>query len=190
MVRPIDRDVLYLYRPIIIVLSMCSTSWQDRAVFFEMLWLPSGTLRRGPSDSDSWNSLLPLMAVKINIRMPANRETRCARRNSRWLFRQGVRQTRKETVDKQKGNSFDAWLRQKQIALRPLLCWVCCDAYTHFKTTYKAAHEGETCFGVRRFEFEQWGPSRGSAQWIFLRDKELWSHSPHTHTHTQTYKSP
>jgi len=79
-----------VYRRIIIVLNMCSTSWQDRAVFFEMVWLPSRTLRRRASDSDSWNSLLPLMAVKINLRMPANRGTRCARRNSRRLFRQGV----------------------------------------------------------------------------------------------------
>jgi len=81
-------------------------------------------------------------------------------------------QTRKETVDKQKGNSFDAWLRPRQIVLTPLLWEVCCDTYKRFKTTYEAAHEDKTCFGVHQFEFGQSNPSRGSAQWNFLLYKE------------------
>ena len=64
-----------------------------------------------------------------------------------------VWQARQETVDKQCSNSFNQWLRQRlrprQIALKPLLWEVCCDAYTCFKMTYEAAHEGQACFGVR-----------------------------------------
>jgi len=44
-------------------------------------------------------------------------------------------QTRQDTGEKECGNSFDQWLRQLQIALRPLLWVVRCNAYTRFKAT-------------------------------------------------------
>jgi len=58
-------------------------------------------------------------------------------------------QTREDTLAKQKGANFDQWLKPRQIALRPLLWKVCCDAYTRFKSSYEAAHDGKPCFGVR-----------------------------------------
>jgi len=99
-------------------------------------------------------------------------------------------QTRQDTVKKQFGNSFDKWLKPQQIGLEPLLWGVCCDVYTRFKVTYEAANDDKACFGVHRFGFVKWGLSWRSAQWIFLRDKELYLHSAHKRTHTQTYKSP
>jgi len=74
------------------------------------------------------------------------------------------------SVDQSKGANFDQWLKPRQITLRPLLWEVCCDAYTRFKSSYEAAHDGKACFGVRRFEFDQddWSPSRGCAECIFL----------------------
>ena len=63
-------------------------------------------------------------------------------------------QTREDTLTKQKGATFDQWLKSRQIALRPLLWEVCCDAYTRSKSSYEAAHADKPCFGVRRFEFD------------------------------------
>ena len=79
-------------------------------------------------------------------------------------------QTRKDTLAKQKGATFNQWLKPRQIALRPLLWEVCCDTYTRFKSSYEAAHGGKTCCGVRQFEFnlDGLGPSRGSAECIFF----------------------
>jgi len=42
-------------------------------------------------------------------------------------------QTREDSLAKQKGASFDQWLKPRQITLRPLLWEVYCDAYTRFK---------------------------------------------------------
>jgi len=64
-------------------------------------------------------------------------------------------QTREDTLTKPKGASSDQWLKLRQIALRPLLWEVSCDAYTRFKSSYKAAHADKPCFGVRRFKFDQ-----------------------------------
>jgi len=50
-------------------------------------------------------------------------------------------QTQEDTVTKQKGADFDQWHKPIQIALRSLLWEVCCDAYTRFKSSYKAAHD-------------------------------------------------
>jgi len=44
-------------------------------------------------------------------------------------------------------------------AVKPLLWEGCCNAYTRFKEIYEAEPE-KVCFGVRRFEFKEWGPSR------------------------------
>ena len=53
--------------------------------------LPNGTLpRRRALLSDCWNSLLTLMAIRINARRSANHGTRYARRNWRRSDRQGV----------------------------------------------------------------------------------------------------
>jgi len=64
-------------------------------------------------------------------------------------------QTRQATIEAQKGANFDQWLKPRQIALKPLLWEVCCNAYTRFKSSYEATHDGKSCFGVRRFEFDQ-----------------------------------
>ena len=64
-------------------------------------------------------------------------------------------QKREDTLVKQKGANFDQWLKPKQMAPRPLLWEVCCDAYTRFISSYKAAHDDKPCFGVRQFEFDQ-----------------------------------
>ena len=58
------------------------------------------------------------------------------------------------TESKQKGATFDQWLEPRQIALRPLLWEVSCDAYTCFKSSYEVAHANKSCFGVRRFKFD------------------------------------
>jgi hypothetical protein len=65
-------------------------------------------------------------------------------------------QTQQDTVEAQNGATFDQLLKPRQIALRPLLWEVCCDAYTRFKSSYEAAHGSKTCFGVCRFEFNQY----------------------------------
>jgi len=76
----------------------------------------------------------------------------------------------------------------KKIALRPLLWEVCCDAYTHFKTNYKAAHEGRSFFGVdsnsTRLSEARVEGARSALSC------ETGSSDPihHIDTHTQTYK--
>ena len=65
-------------------------------------------------------------------------------------------QTREDTLTKQKGASFNQWLKPRQIALRPILWEVSCDTYTRFKSSYEAAHADKPCFGVRRFKFNQY----------------------------------
>jgi len=71
---------------------------------------------------------------------------------------------------KTKRREFRPRLKPRQIALRPLLWEVCCDAYTRFKSSYEATHDGKRCFGVCRFEFDQddWGPIWGSAECKFF----------------------
>jgi len=64
-------------------------------------------------------------------------------------------QTREGTLTKQKGSSVDQWVKPRQIALRPLLWEVSCNAYTLFKSSYEAAHADKPCFTVRRFKFDQ-----------------------------------
>ena len=64
-------------------------------------------------------------------------------------------QTWQDTVEAQKGATFDQWLKPRQIALRPLLWEVSCNAYTLFKSSYEAAHADKPCFTVRRFKFDQ-----------------------------------
>jgi len=65
-------------------------------------------------------------------------------------------QTREDTLAELKGANFDQWLNPRQIGLRPLLWEVCCDAYIRFTSSYEAAHDGKPCFGVRRFESDQY----------------------------------
>ena len=127
--------------------------------------LPSGTLPRrrakeekGDDDGNQnkceevcepWNSLC---TAKLKEVMQVGRDTFSG-------------QTRQDTVEAQKGATFDQWLKPRQITVRPLLWEVCCDAYTRFKSSYN-----KTCFGVRQFKFNQdgWGPSRGSAECTFF----------------------
>jgi len=102
-------------------------------------------------------------------------------------------QTRQDTVKAQKGANFDQWLKSRQIALRPLLWEVCCDAYTRFKSSYEVAHDGKPCFSVRRLEFDQgnWGPSRGSAGCNdFARQGAVIPFTTYTHTlkHTNRHR--
>ena len=155
--------------------------WHQTADWWTASPSVSGCQNKHKDSCDLWNKLC--MAKLGSRRWLAHRASSKAidyflRSNkSKINFKSGrdafAWQTRQETVDKQRSNSFDQWLKPMQIALRPLLWEVCSDVYTRFKTTYKAAHEGKACVGVCRFELEQWGPSQGSARWNFLREKEL-----------------
>ena len=62
-------------------------------------------------------------------------------------------QIREDTLTQQLSATFNQWLKPRQIALKPLLREVCCDAYTRFKSSYEAAHANKPCFGVRRVKF-------------------------------------
>jgi len=53
--------------------------------------------------------------------------------------------------DSLKSKSFEAWLKPRNFALRPLYWKISSDAYTAFKTWYEGHHNTE-CFGVRRCE--------------------------------------
>ena len=89
-----------------------------------------------------------LKVIRINARRSANLGTRSIWRNSRRSCRQSVTHSlgRNDTLAKQKGADFEQWLKPRQIALRPLLWEVCCNAYTRFNSSYEAAHDGKRCF--------------------------------------------
>jgi len=127
-----------------------------------------GTLpRRGV-----WDWQVPVMAIRMKTRMPANRGMTCARRNSRRRFRLGVTHSLGRHERRQSTNKKGTLSTHGSDQGKSLWGHYCGKSVAMSKTTYEAAHEDKACFDVRRFEFEQWDPSRGSAQWIFLRDKE------------------
>ena len=84
---------------------------------------------------EPWNALC---AAKFKEVMQAGRDTFA------W----------QKQPEAQKGATFNQWLKSRHIALRPLLWEVCCDVYTRFKSSYKAAKDGKICFGVCRFELD------------------------------------
>jgi len=87
-------------------------------------------------------------------------------------------QAREDTLAKPKGATFDEWLKPRQIALRPLLWEVCCDTYTHSKSSYEAAHGKPSaarlalvCFDSNSTRMAE-ARVEGARSATFLRDKE------------------
>ena len=82
--------------------------WQGRGLLLQNVW--------------SQDSQLPVERLVYG-------ETPGGDSVSAWRIRFKSWQSGKDTVDKPKCNSFEQWLRPRQIALRPLLWEVCCNVW-------------------------------------------------------------
>jgi len=159
---------------------------QDRAVFFEVVReSQSGTLpkrREKEIERIEKEGQQKKCGGQPTMECVVHGETQGRHAGRAWRIRLATRQ---DTVKAKKGANFDQWLKPRQIALGPLLWEVYCDAYTRFKSSYEAVHNGKPCFSVRRFEFNQdnWGPSRGSTECIFFeRQGVVIPFTTYTHT--------
>jgi len=131
-------------------------------------------------------------ASKLTItRIRGTRGTSCERRNSMRCFSLAVTHSlgrHARTQPKTRGNSFDQRLKPQQIALRPLLWKVCCDAHASKQTTRlpTTTRLASVCVDLNSQSKARVEGAHRGVFWV-TRSCAL---IQHIHTHTQTYKSP